>query len=661
MRSNCSGWFGTCAAVFALSAAGALAGPAKAPTFDDAADCKNGATDKFPPDTVASKACPKPIVKGATGSGGLRDVFDYVYKEGLTTIDQLMPCLPAEYRRNFTLVYDSKSPHGKCGGPDNPRIMMYSDDGKSVITIPGNKKHEGPYDPECNRVEMVDFDSATAKFNPMAIQFEDPSKLPKDAAGQPKKAGVTTVNVALDAKATKSEQKEVRAVSATADFGGKACMTCHSADWHPKWDSYPMWPGVYGSMDDRLSGKEAADFKKFKAGTMASDERYKYLRTNPANALAPYNTLEKADIADMAARPNFALSVSLTRNNAERIARKFSESPKFDALKYRTVGRLLGCRQFPFAPDDQKKIDERKIEYQDAIQREMNLKVCRQVANEGTGSCSKDELESTKCLGQSKGLELNGKNGIVCRKSPPDPKKEKVPVPTYAQAQAEKFAKLSVVAEQFGIDPAEITMAVVNEVKSFTTMDVDNRTSQLIARAVFRRIAQKYPELADYVSSSGCTQDYVPGLKGASALCFYGADECPKIAPDAKPPGGSENTCEKLASLETKAGVKGDAACLTAVAPPDSGQAAKLNGIAKKYNSPLQGCTACHGMTMGDPGAFSVWIKSQGGPKAAAALLKKKLTAKNEGERMPLGKPALSDQEIKAVLDYTDEISEASK
>lgn len=96
--------------------------------------------------TTNSAAYPSDPVTGVCGGTPLtmdvEEIATAMTSRG-GRVEDIMPCLPSEFRKNFTLIYESKSPHGKCGGFNNPRIVMFSDDGKSIISIPGNKPETG--------------------------------------------------------------------------------------------------------------------------------------------------------------------------------------------------------------------------------------------------------------------------------------------------------------------------------------------------------------------------------------------------------------------------------------------------------------------------------------------------------------------------------------
>ena len=46
------------------------------------------------------------------------------------SVSELVPLLPDELRRNFTFVYDSRSPFKAAITPQLPRVILFTDDGR---------------------------------------------------------------------------------------------------------------------------------------------------------------------------------------------------------------------------------------------------------------------------------------------------------------------------------------------------------------------------------------------------------------------------------------------------------------------------------------------------------------------------------------------------
>ena len=108
------------------------------------------------------------------------------------------------------------------------------------------------------------------------------------------------------------------------------CARCHGADARPIFDSYPLWPGYYGSVQDtfphdRIGQKEAKNYAAFSAGA-AKTGVYKDLIYPAGSPVSPYLdpslfhdntvTLQPKQFPYL---PNARLGIALTELNRKRI------------------------------------------------------------------------------------------------------------------------------------------------------------------------------------------------------------------------------------------------------------------------------------------------------------------------------------------------------
>src|SRR5215831_17755480 len=211
------------------------------------------------------------------------------------SVSELVPLLPEELRRNFTFVYDSRSPFRAAITPQRPRVILFTDDARLVLTFIGDEQQPG-----ADLLETMSFDDAQAKFVFNAYLLP---------------AG---------------ERRAWRPSAAEAK-----CERCHGADPRPIYDSYPLWPGYYGSVldtfpRDRLGEKERksfAQFVQFAAGTGV----YKDLIYPKGTPVSPFldPRLFKDDTVELDADllaylPNARLGIALTALNRQRIYRKLA-------------------------------------------------------------------------------------------------------------------------------------------------------------------------------------------------------------------------------------------------------------------------------------------------------------------------------------------------
>lgn len=252
---------------------------------------------------------------------------------------ELVPLLPQELRENFTLVYDSRSPFRSNISPDYPRVILFSQDARFVLTFIGDESTPGS-----DLLESMSFDDKTARFKLRTYLL--PAAKRKGWKPPPEAAN---------------------------------CARCHGSDARPIYDSYPLWPGFYGSAldtfpPDRIGVEELRKFKRFLKG-FSNKGVYASLVFTTESPVAPYldPRLFQAYERKVDSKktfsflPNFRLGIALTELNRKRIYRKLTEGKNFRANEKLLLAELLDCR-----PDD-------------APSRALMLPVAKQVAKENAG------------------------------------------------------------------------------------------------------------------------------------------------------------------------------------------------------------------------------------------------------------------------------------
>jgi hypothetical protein len=247
----------------------------------------------------------------------LRELLKHNPQTGrpVDSVAELVPLLPDELRRNFTLVYDSRSPFKASITPQLPRVILFTDDARLVLTFIGDDQAPG-----ADLLETMSFDDEQAKFVMSA------HLLPA------------------------AERRAWRPSAADAK-----CERCHGADPRPIFDSYPHWPGFYGSVQDtfprdRVGENERKNFVAFKAGA-AKTGVYKDLIYPPGSPVSPFldprlfkdNTVE-LDPELLPVMPNARMGIALTELNRARIYRKLAAGPDFAANEKKILALLLECR-----------------------------------------------------------------------------------------------------------------------------------------------------------------------------------------------------------------------------------------------------------------------------------------------------------------------------
>jgi hypothetical protein len=231
------------------------------------------------------------------------------------SISELVPFLPRELRENFTFVYESRSPFRTGISPEFPRVILFTNDARLVLTFIGDERQPG-----FDLLETMSFDYESAKFELHAYLLP-----------------------AAERRSWRPSAEEAK------------CARCHGADARPIFDSYPLWPGYYGSVQDtfphdRIGQKEAANYAAF-AGAAAKTGVYKDLIYPAGSPVSPFldprlfrdNTVE-LEPKLFPYLPNARLGIALTELNRQRIYRKLAAGEGFAANEKQLLAKLLECR-----------------------------------------------------------------------------------------------------------------------------------------------------------------------------------------------------------------------------------------------------------------------------------------------------------------------------
>jgi hypothetical protein len=226
----------------------------------------------------------------------------------ITTIEDLLPEIPAELRSTYTLMYDSRSLQGATY--QSPRVIMNWDHAKKIISFNGDPSQRGG-----GSIEMIQFNEEEAKFEFHRIDFEK-DKTP------------------------------------TRDQNLKRCQKCHREDLRPNWEHYGQtalaWPGAYAGHDDKVSGEEQAQLKKF-VESAKSHPRYKYLEK--INEMVP----PAGEGARLEASPNITMTARVSELNYRRVARLVRSTKDYEIYKY-AINGAIGCAHIfdKFFPENKK-------------------------------------------------------------------------------------------------------------------------------------------------------------------------------------------------------------------------------------------------------------------------------------------------------------------
>ena len=239
------------------------------------------------------------------------------------SISELVPLLPRELRANFTFVYDSRSPLRSSISPAYPRVIMFTNAARLVLTFTGDERQPG-----FDLLESMSFDDESAKFELHSYLLP-----------------------AAERRGWRPPPEDLN------------CARCHGSDSRPIFNSYPLWPGFYGSVKDtfprdRIGAKEERNYAKFLAEA-AKTGVYENL-IFPADSVGgpyvnprrfrPHTVIDAKlphtviDAKLLPFLPNTRFGMALTELNRRRIYRKLAEGKEFRANEKQLLAKLLECR-----------------------------------------------------------------------------------------------------------------------------------------------------------------------------------------------------------------------------------------------------------------------------------------------------------------------------
>ena len=175
-----------------------------------------------------------PMSAWALDWAGLKEILA---SRTFLSIEEIVEALPEEFRKNYVLQMASESP--QYATPTEPRVILYSNDGKLLLAISG-----GPEGMSTSPIiEAVEYDELTHTSRPHLVQLQSSSAL--------------------------GSTPKVRILENPSDLypvgHPRNCATCHGSPFRLIWDSYSHWPQTYGSgfRDPLLTPIEQAKWERF--------------------------------------------------------------------------------------------------------------------------------------------------------------------------------------------------------------------------------------------------------------------------------------------------------------------------------------------------------------------------------------------------------------
>jgi hypothetical protein len=193
------------------------------------------------------------------------------------------------------------------------------------------------------------------------ILFTPDARLVLTFTGNPDKPGFDILEAMAFDDASASFRFKAYVLPAAARRGVKLserqrdCRSCHGADARPIFDSYPLWPGFYGSIQDSFpkwlpfGRREKTKYEAFLAKA-AKEGVYKDLLYPAGSPVSPYvdpqvfsREKPEGELGLFPFMPNTRLGMALTELNRARVFRLLSAGPRYPAAEKTILGELLEC------------------------------------------------------------------------------------------------------------------------------------------------------------------------------------------------------------------------------------------------------------------------------------------------------------------------------
>jgi hypothetical protein len=220
---------------------------------------------------------------------------DLIEHQEISSVDELLPHLSRSFRSNFMLVYRSRS--RMQASPENPRVILSDANSRFVISFTGSEELVGG-----QKIEVMEQNPQTKLFEFAQINFD-------------KNKGIHF------------------------EKNPTSCLECHQTaiskskiydiNVHPLWDSYPDWPGIYGtSSRGTIFGSSSLkpessitqQFEKFRNNSFKRS-RYRYL--------IGLKSISEHDLA----KTNSRFGNEIAKLNFEKLGKVVTDNEKFSVYK----------------------------------------------------------------------------------------------------------------------------------------------------------------------------------------------------------------------------------------------------------------------------------------------------------------------------------------
>ncbi len=234
---------------------------------------------------------------------------DLIKSSQVHSIDELLPLLPLDFRKSYSLMYESRSLQGGDTYPEYPRVILSSNNGRLIITFTKGPDM-GPAQIGSDNIESVEFDDNTKSFVFREIAFGpnlDPMNPPPEK-------------------------------------NPKICLACHGTSPRPNWQVYNMWPGAYGSMSRlgcdtmKVNSSEWQNYKKYLSQS-SRQGRYAFLAQPISTGKCPDGTTDELTFTNgKTTEPNALLNDVFNKLNFLHLSDIIKNSASYANFKYMIKG-----------------------------------------------------------------------------------------------------------------------------------------------------------------------------------------------------------------------------------------------------------------------------------------------------------------------------------
>ena len=237
----------------------------------------------------------------------VQNIVEWTETEAIQSVPDLLKRLPEGYRTFSVLQHQSRSRHQASF--QFPRVIFYGPDASLLTAVSTH-----PEDPNFQTVEFIQYEPQTRKFTAHELHFSD---------GKTK----WTLN-------------------------SPTCHRCHRKDLRPNWEPYNLWPGTYGSVQDKVSpGSREHEELTTLLSQFKTNERLAQLvgpltmQSVGIQGTTHYTTTQGVGRGSV-------LSLLISVLNRERITRMINDAPNSFAYRYALTGALMTCEHIEdFLPE----------------------------------------------------------------------------------------------------------------------------------------------------------------------------------------------------------------------------------------------------------------------------------------------------------------------